>query len=252
MRLIGNRGISVKVYSGNMGYIVKYPDRLQVEHDFIEFSLDTIRNGGFVVVPAFAVARSQEILCVLERNAANLPRYLDGMGRDISRIFLDYQPYFRSFSLLSRAIKNTRYVQRRHRTKIIAKGGIVVTTAGMLVGGPVIDYMSLLYDDDKSGIALVGYQLPGTPGRRLLDEKKFYVDGKEVDVQANVKFFDFSSHIGATDLFSFISSVPARTEQLSLFCIHGEAASAETLADKASSELGHDAVAPSNGEIYIV
>ncbi|MFX1475896.1 MAG: MBL fold metallo-hydrolase, partial [Promethearchaeota archaeon] len=74
--------------------------RSQIEKEFVEGVSDTIESGGSVLVPAFAVARSQEILCILEKHRIKCPIYLDGMAREAARIFLRHPTFFRDYPLL--------------------------------------------------------------------------------------------------------------------------------------------------------
>ena len=252
-RLLGGAKLSLPpldaVITESTYATLDHSPRLEIEDALINFIEERISAGGFVIIPAFAVARSQEILSILEKHDIPYPRYLDGLGREISKLYLQYQPYFQSFSLLQRAIRNTHLIHsHRQRSQIIKKSGIVVTTAGMMKGGPVMEYMRLLYDEPATGIALVGYQLPGTPGRSLLENQRFPIGDQECFVKSKTQYFDFSSHIGATPLNNFLTQLTPRKDNIEIFCVHGESDSVSTLAEQLNEKPTITATAPQEGE----
>ncbi len=114
---------------------------------------------------------------------------------------------------------------RNHRGRSVAlrDADVIITTSGMMEGGPVLYYLDHLRNDAKSGIAVAGYQVQGTNGRRLLDEGVMDFDprdpGKKVHkVACEVEKFDFSAHAGHTDLVDFARATGA--EDIVLF--HGD------------------------------
>jgi putative mRNA 3-end processing factor len=200
--------------------LTAHKDRTEIEEEFVETAATTIDNGGTVLVPSFAVARSQEILCILARYKANYPIYLDGMAREASRIFLRHPAFFRDYKLLKRALRNAIWIRnRRQREAVAKKPGLIVAPAGMLRGGSAAMYMRHIMDDAKNAVLMVGYQIPGTPGRDLLDNGTFD-DGNGVKrVKAQYKLFDFSSHAGQNQLLDLANSFPKAKE---VFTVHGE------------------------------
>ena len=125
----------------------------------------------------------------------------------------------------------------------VKKPSVIVTTAGMLQGGPVYSYLPELYKDKNSSLLLTGYQVENTPGRTLLETGKIGLEGLMVNVKMNVKKFDFSAHAGRTELFSTVNKLNPEK----VFCVHGD----EKVALKFAKDLkkdGFDAVAPKVGE----
>ncbi|MFX0170023.1 MAG: MBL fold metallo-hydrolase [Candidatus Hodarchaeota archaeon] len=220
--------------------------RTEIEEEFVETAATTIDNGGTVLVPAFAVARAQEILCILTRYKASFPIYLDGMAREAARIFLKHPGFFRDYKLLQRALKNADWVRsRRQRETIAKKPGLIVAPAGMLRGGSAAMYLGQILHDAKNAVLLVGYQIPGTPGRDLLDNGTFDDGNYLKRVKAKYQLFDFSSHAGQDQLLDLGSFYPTATE---IFTVHGEAEACTYLAKRLRKQDSINARAVEIGE----
>jgi putative mRNA 3-end processing factor len=225
-----------------------HPDRGKLEEEFVSSVLDVVEDGGRVLVPAFSVARAQEVMCILTSHAFEHPVFLDGMAKFVSQVYLRHPSSFRDFELLKMALRQANWVEgRRDRRKALRASGVIVTPAGMLKGGPAIEYAKQLVDEEGSSVFLVGYQIPGTPGRTLLEAGRLEINGKAQQVKAAVKRFDFSSHAGDDGLWRLLRSVKGSPK---VFLVHGEEKACLDLAERARSELGLEAVAPSNGETF--
>jgi putative mRNA 3-end processing factor len=209
--------------------LTAHEPRKKIEEGFINTIREVIDDNGIVLVPAFAVARAQEILAILTKYKISCPIYLDGMAREVSRIFLRNPSFFRSYSLLSRALRNTEWIQSKsQRSRILKHPSVIVAPAGMLRGGTAALYMSKLMNDPKHAVLLVGFQILGTPGRELIDNGFYdYGNGPE-KVKAKFQLFDFSSHAGQKQLIDIGRNYSKCTN---LFTVHGEAAACSFLAD---------------------
>ena len=86
------------------------------------------------------------------------------------------------------------------------EGQIIVTTGGMLDGGPVLTYLRTLKDDPKNAILLVGYQAEDTNGRMLMEKGCIDLDGEIVKVLCEVQKFDFSAHAGHDQIVDFVKA----------------------------------------------
>ena len=175
--------------------------RQQLEKRFLDKIDDVVKRGGTVVIPAFALARSQEILLVLKDAGYNV--WFDGMGRKISKMFLKYPKYVRSIEDLKKALKRTNMIKTDQQRKIAAKSDVIVTSSGMLDGGPVLSYMSKLKNDRKSAVLLTGYQVEGTNSRLLIERHKLNFYGVLEHVDCEVQYYDFSAHAGHSKLVEF-------------------------------------------------
>ncbi len=223
-----------------------HEDRQKIEEDFITAAEETIENGGTVLVPAFAVARAQEILCVLTKHRVDFPIYMDGMARDAARVFLRHPHFFRNFKLLKRALANTQWIRsHRQREGLTRNPGLIVAPAGMLRGGTAAKYLGELMNNPKNAVLLVGYQVPGTPGRELLDNGQYDSGNGAKRVKARYQLFDFSSHAGQDQLLELGSSFRNLEE---LYTVHGEAKACEYLATTLHKANGINAHVAETGQ----
>jgi len=172
--------------------------RKETEERFIESVLDTLDMGGTALIPAFAIGRTQEILMLLY--AHGIRAYVDGMGRDAYKILKKHPQYLRNPDLLDRAFKYAISVNDRQRDSFLKEPSVIVTTAGMLNGGPILYYLSRLYKDPKSKVLLTGYQVEGTNGRLALEHGFVETRDDVLALKPMVEQYDFSAHSGDSDL----------------------------------------------------
>ena len=119
----------------------------------------------------------------------------------------------------------------------------------MLKGGPAMFYTSKVGKKPNNAIFLVSYQIPGTPGKELLEKGICNIDGKMRKVKAKVQHFDFSSHCGASELKEALRMLGGNPK---VYVVHGAESNCELLSKWASSELGLEAVAPRVGDKFQV
>jgi putative mRNA 3-end processing factor len=179
----------------------EHENRKQLEREFLEKIDEVVNRGGTAVIPAFAVARSQEILLIL--NNAKYDVWFDGMGRKISKLYLKYPKYLRSVDGLRKAMNKINMVQSEQSRKTAMKGEVIVTSSGMMDGGPVLSYMNKLKNDKKSAVLLTGYQVEGTNSRLLFEKGKLNFYGVIENVHCEVQYYDFSAHAGHSELVEF-------------------------------------------------
>ncbi|AFZ73102.1 MBL fold metallo-hydrolase [Natronobacterium gregoryi] len=222
---------------------VDRPPREEIESEFVESVEETIWGGGTVVVPAFAIGRTQEVLCLCEEH--DLECYVDGMGKRVTEIFLQAgnRDFLRDPDLLRRAKGNARFVGGRdgQRERIAEQNTVIVTTSGMLHGGPAMTYVPAIRSHPANKIAMTGYQVEGTPGRELLETGSAVIDGRSMRVSAQVEQYDFSAHADREGVLEFLESY-ADSEVL---VNHGDRC--EAFAEELRAE-GFAATAPELGE----
>jgi len=227
-----------------------HPDRKELEKEFMETVNGIVENGGTVLIPAFSVGRSQEIACVLAANHFEYPVAMDGMAREANRIMINHSSYMRDPKLFMKALHSAAWVDGwKDRRKIAKRSGAIISPAGMLKGGPAAFYIQRVGKKSKNGVFLVGYQIPGTPGRELLDEGKCVIDGKVQNVKAQVKRFDFSSHSGANELKDAVKDLKGNP---TVYVVHGEEENCEMFAEWIKTEVGLEAIVPKTGEAFTV
>ncbi|WIV67118.1 MBL fold metallo-hydrolase [Natrialbaceae archaeon AArc-T1-2] len=222
---------------------VEHEDRDVLERQFVESVETTLWEGGTVVVPAFAIGRTQEMLLVCE--AYDIPCYVDGMGKRVTELLRAYPEFVRDPDALQRAKSHARYVTGRNgqRKRITDQRAAIVTTSGMLSGGPAMTYVPEISANPTNKIALTGYQVEGTPGRELLETGSAEFDGRVTPVSAQVESYDFSAHADRDGLYEFLESY--RDAEIAV--VHGDRC--EAFASKLR-ERGYEATAPAVGDIY--
>ena len=228
----------------------EHTERKQLEKNFVDECTDVVGKGGMALVPAFGVGRSQELACVLAAHHFEYPVTLDGMAREVSRVIMNYPQFLRDPRAFTDAMHLTEWVEGwRDRRKAARTPGVIISPAGMLKGGPAMFYISKIAKKSNNAIFLVSYQIPGTPGKELLEKGICNIDGKMRKVKARVKHFDFSSHCGAGELKEAARRLGGKPR---VFVVHGAERNCEYFAGWARDELGLDSVAPRTGDVFKV
>ncbi len=233
---------------------------------------NTLERDGKVLIPAFAVGRSQEIMLVLEEamregEIPTVPVHLDGMIWEATAIHSTYPEYLRD-DLRDRIFHDDENPfladQFNHidagedERREVADGdpSIVLSTSGMIEGGPIMSWLEHLGKDSDSTLTFVGYQAQGTLGRAIQsgrDEIPFGNDrtgrSKTLTLRMDVETVDgFSGHADRQGLENFVRTMNPRPEKV--LCVHGDESSAQDL----SSALYHDynmrTFAPKNLETF--
>ncbi|WP_058366270.1 MBL fold metallo-hydrolase [Haloparvum sedimenti] len=224
---------------------VDHEPRATVEDRFVDRVETTLWEGGTVVAPAFAIGRTQELLLVCA--AHDLPCYVDGMGTDVARMLKNHPDFVRDPDALRRAIAHARFVDGRdgQRERIAEQPAVIVTTSGMLSGGPAMTYVPAVRANPVNAVTMTGYQVEGTPGRSLLESGSAEIDGRVMQVSAGVEAYDFSAHADRGGLRKFLD--PYRGAEV--LVVHGD--DAPGFAERLSTD-GHDASAPELGATVTV
>lgn len=219
---------------------VTHEDRDSVEKRFVESVQTTIWEGGTVVVPAFAIGRTQEMMLVCA--AHDVECYVDGMGTRVTELLRRHPAFLRDADALQRATSHARFVDGRdgQRRRIADQNTVVITTSGMLSGGPAMTYVPAVREHPVNKIAMTGYQVEGTPGRDLLDTGSAEIDGRRMPVSAQVELYDFSAHADRDGLLAFLDSYRDSTVLVN----HGDRTAA--FAEELRAD-GYDAGAPELG-----
>ena len=176
--------------------------REEVEKEMLDKIDEVVTRGGVAVMPAFAVSRSQELAMVLRKSGYNI--WFDGMGKKVAKIFLKHSRHLRSPQNLKKALNKINMVHSDHGRKLAAqKADVILTSSGMMDGGPVLSYMHKLKDDPKSAVLLTGYQVPDSNARLLVDKGMLDFYGVREKVECEVVYYDFSAHAGHSELIDF-------------------------------------------------
>jgi putative mRNA 3-end processing factor len=224
--------------------------RDQSEKELVSFALEIVERKGILFIPAFSVERAQEIACVLK--AYNFPHRIamDGMALKASEIMLRHPSYLRDPEVFKKSINEIENITSwDKRKKIIKSPGVIISPAGMLVGGSGVFYLQELSKEPLNGIALVSYQGEGTPGRSLLEKAQFSFGGKTIKCLAEIKKFEFSGHNSRKELFEILDKVKGNPNVLT---VHGDNISCTKFAEEINEKYGFKAHAPDIGEVTIV
>lgn len=217
----------------------EHPNRQEEDDRFRKEVERVVSRGGQVIVPAFAVGRTQEILITLADTDYNI--WVDGMGRTVNEMYRDHPEYIRDPHLLDRAIQQS-YIVEDHfdRETALSEAEVIVTTGGMLDGGPVLHYLKSLHRDPKNALFVVGFQVEGSNGRQLMDTGAITFDDRTMRPKLEIQRFDFSSHAGHSDLLDLAKGVHPKTVVL----MHGD--QRERLAEDLRKD--YEVLLPMNGE----
>ena len=230
--------IMESTYSGR-----NHPDRLKTEYEFLKKVHEVVDRGGKAIVPAFAVGRTQEMLLLLKDS--KLDYWHDGMGKSVNKVYLEEPQHLRSAKRLRQAVSRGREVKNFQARQRAHDGEVIVTTSGMLDGGPVVSYIEAAKEDPKNAILMTGYQVEGSNGRMLLDTGTMEFHGVVEKVECEVLKFDFSAHAGHDDLVAFAKGC---SPQKIVLC-HGD--HREPLAEELRKE-GFEVLLPMNGEKFVL
>ena len=224
--------------------------RAEAEEKFIEFAYEVLDRKGSLFVPAFSVERSQEIACVLKNANFKHRVIMDGMAVKVNEIMLRYPDFLRDPKVFSDSVHQAIWIRgEKERKSVLSEPSVIISPAGMLVGGSAVFYLQQLALDKKNGIALVSYQGEGTPGRKLLDTGRVSARGKEMRAEAEVRQFEFSGHADRTALFDLIGKIKGNPKVLT---IHGDDESCTKFAAEIHEKFGFEAHAPNAGELITI
>lgn len=225
-----------------------HEDRTELEKKFVTRVTEVAEKGGTVLVPAFGVGRSQEIISVLAAYHFEYPVTIDGMTMETNEILMRHQDELRDPKLFTDAIHMAGLIRGwKDRRNAAQTPGVIVAPAGMLKGGTAVFYMQKVAKKKDNAIFLVSYQVPGTPGRTLLEEKKFIIGGVAKKVDAEIERFDFSSHCGRQQLQATVRNVTGNPVVL---VMHGAEENCQNFAKWIEEEVGLKAIAPKSGELF--
>lgn len=222
-----------------------HPDRKDQEKELVKAVRETLANDGVCLIAGFAVGRISELLLVLDAYGMDYPVYIDGMAKKAITISNRYKNLLRKPRSLDKALEKVEYVtDNKTRKRILNHPCVILTTSGMLSGGPIVQYIKRLHFRKNCSLILTSFQLEGTPGRTLLETGKFINEELNLEVAMRVKKLDFSAHVGRSGLFEFIKKLNPEK----IFCIHGDHTPEFALELK---ERGYDAVAPlANNRVF--
>jgi metallo-beta-lactamase family protein len=223
-------------------------DSLDPEVALGEAVRTTAERGGTVLIPAFAVGRTQTLLFHLYRLKAegripDLPVYMDSpMAMDATDIFATYEHDHRIGASEIRAVcAMPHYVRTIEESKHLDRSGmpkIIISASGMATGGRVLHHLETYAPDSRNLILFAGFQAGGTRGAAMLQgAETIKIHGRYIPVRASVKNLDMlSAHADADEILAWLRGF--RSTPKMTFITHGEPAAADCLRRRISEELG--------------
>ncbi|PSP54252.1 beta-CASP ribonuclease aCPSF1 [Halobacteriales archaeon QH_7_68_42] len=255
-------------YGGRNDY---QTDQADSERKLKQVIRETTERGGKVLVPAFAVGRSQEIMLVLEEamregEIPRVPVHLDGMIWEATAIHTTYPEYMRD-ELRDRIFHDDENPfladEFNHidggdeERREVADGGpcIVLSTSGMVEGGPIMSWLRHIGGQEDGTMVFVGYQAQGTLGQRIQNGRtELPMNGgsgraDNVSLDMNVETVDgFSGHADRQGLENFVRTMNPRPEKV--LCVHGDESSTQDLSSALYHEFNMRTFAPKNLETF--
>jgi Cft2 family RNA processing exonuclease len=252
-----------------------YGDRLHSNREIEEGRLvakvrEVIAAGKKILIPAFALGRAQEVILILKKalNKGELPKfpiYVDGMVKDICRVYKLNPNYLHHF-LTKKLLKgldvfydeNVTPVTGRQaqREAIVSQSGpcCIISSSGMLTGGPSQWYAQKLAGDAGNYIAITGYQDEESPGNRLLElaelppesERLLKLGEVSLPVHCGLGKYGLSAHADKSEIVSLVHSLGARN----VFLVHGNPTTTAALAKELQTEYRGQIYVPANGESF--
>ncbi len=229
-----------------------------------ELVQQTIHQEGTLLIPAFAIERTQQLLYEMNElvQEGRLPKvnvYLDSpMAIRATRVIRSYPEYYDPVALKKVThgddlfdFEGLHLCETRDESKeinFVPPPKIIISGAGMMNGGRILHHLVRYLGNEKNTVLIIGYQAQGTLGRKLFSgEKTVEVLGERIQVRAAVKSIGaYSAHADQPTLLNWIRSASALPKHI--FCTHGEEGTAIELAERITNELGIQAHAPRLGE----
>ncbi len=244
------------------------PTRKEATEHLKEIVSRTLEKRGKILIPVFAVGRSQEVMLVLEElmrkgEIPETPVYLDGMIWEATAIHTAYPEYLNSGlrmkifqqqenPFLSEIFHKVETGAQRENIIADPDPAIVLATSGMMNGGPVMEYFKHWADDERNTLIFVGYQAEGTLGNKIQKGWKDVTlmergNPITIEIKMDIETSEgFSGHSDRRQLIRYISSLTPDPERI-VFC-HGEEAKALEMAHVVRRKYGIETAVPKNLE----
>lgn len=226
----------------------------------------SVDRGGVLVIPSFAVGRTQELLYSLreleeDKEIPSLPVYVDSpMAIDTTAVFENNKGCYglvakvleiRGTSILKpQQLKFCRHRDESKALNEIKKKAIIISASGMATGGRILHHLRHRLPSRKDTILFIGHQAEGTRGRKILDgNPTVKIHGEDVPIKARVENISgFSAHADYNEILAWLMGFNRPPQKT--FIVHGEPDASSSLAEKINTRLGWDVVIPQFQESF--
>ena len=245
----------------------EHPGSSAIEDRLRDVLRRALEDGGKVLIPAFSIGRTQELIYHLRAIAAEgelageragVPIIVDGpMGLEITALYERFPDAWDAQSLALRragagpfsfdGLYGARTPRASELARTIEGPAIIIAGSGMCAGGRILAYLEELLPDERTDVLFVGFQAKGTLGRTLVNgARKVVLSGKTIPVRARMTTLPgLSGHADRRELLAWLAGVPGVR---SVFVGHGEPEACDSLADAITRSLGIPAVAPAESQ----
>jgi len=268
----------------NADYLIMestYGSRMHLRNDekaelFLNIVSETLDNGGTVVIPSFAVGRTQEIVYEINKlkeikdddefrrkykTLMKAPVYVDSpLAISATEVFRENTDLF-DYEIKQEILRGDnplefpglKFTQTADESKALNEDqtpSIIISASGMCEVGRIKHHLKHNLWNPKSTILFVGYQAPGTLGHSIVEgAKKVKIFGEEIAVNARIEYIEgYSGHADQEGLMNFIYSFIKKPKHI--FLVHGEEEAQDTLAEKIIQDAGIGVTVPEFGETY--
>ncbi len=229
---------------------------------------ETLTKGGTLMIPSFAMERTQELLYELNQlinhnQIPKVPIFVDSpLAINLTEVYKKYSSYFNKTAhhviesgddiFNFPGLTFTRTSDESKSINNVKGPKIIIAGSGMSTGGRILHHEMRYLPDPNSAILFVGYQVQGSLGRRILDgEKEVKIFGEKIPVNCKIYAIGgYSAHADQPMLLKWIQSAGSGGNLKKVFVVQGEEDSSTILAEKAKTDLNIDAVVPSQGESF--
>lgn len=221
---------------------------------------NTVKKGGTIIIPSFAVERAQMVMYLLwqlkeEKKIPNIPYIIDTpMGISVLEIFQNNRKWHKlpehEYIAMCKMFTMIRDYQETIDTIYNKQSKVVIAASGMITGGRVLSYLEKYIGLSETTLIIIGYQAEGTRGRKLLEGvKEIKIRGKYYPVLANIlEIESLSAHGDQKDLLNWLSALENKPTKV--FLVHGENAALDELRIKINEKYGFDCKIPLMGQEF--
>jgi len=247
-----------------------YGDRLHdpklPEEELARVINESVKRGGSLVIPSFAVGRTQELLyCIRELEEQgkipSLPVFVDSpMAIDATIVFEkrkgDYDMESKVLELEGKNVLKTRQIKFCRSTEeskqldALKNPGIIISASGMVEGGRILHHLAHRLPNPQNTVLFIGFQAAGTRGRTIVEGKPTVkMHGQQIPIRAKIENISgFSAHADYNEILAWLMGF--NRPPLKTFIVHGEPEAAEALAEKIKNRFGWDVIIPKFKESF--
>jgi len=217
-----------------------YGDRnhKNIDESILEFKkviINTLLNGGNVIIPSFAIERAQQVLCILKEMSEekSLPKsakvFLDSpMATKVTQVYKKWDTllsnkckHYKNHPFEFKQLRLVKDVEESKAINNVSRGAVIIAGSGMCTGGRVLHHFKHRIWNPRNSVLFVGYQAKGTLGRKIIDGDKFInIYHEEIAVKAKIHTINgFSAHADQSELIEWMSKFKKLEK---IFLIHGE------------------------------